>query len=89
MEGYGVPEAFELGDELTARATAHMDESQRREYGLRIRPFSSVRQRGSGLLLSVCARRGPRDRVGERLSEYRCCLAGLRHFWHGSRIRWG
>jgi len=24
-----------------------------------------------------------RDRIGERLSEYRCCLAGLRHFRYG------
>jgi hypothetical protein len=29
------------------------------------------------------------DRKGERLSEYWCCLAGLRHLWYGSRIRWG
>lgn len=50
------------------------------------RPRRSVRP--SRLLLSS-RQRGPNDRNGERLSEYRCCLAGLRHFWHGSRIRWG
>lgn len=29
-----------------------------------------------------------RDCFGERLSEYRCRLAGLRHFLYGSRFRW-
>lgn len=27
------------------------------------------------------------DRIGERLSEYRCCLTDLRHFLYGSRFR--
>jgi hypothetical protein len=27
--------------------------------------------------------RNPHERFGERLSEYRCCLAGLRHFRDG------
>jgi hypothetical protein len=26
------------------------------------------------------------ERIVARLSEYRCCLVGLRHFWHGSRF---
>ena len=29
----------------------------------------------------------PASRHGT-LSEYRCCLAGLRHFRHGSELRW-
>lgn len=31
---------------------------------------------------------GEGDRNVARLSEYRCRLAGLRHFLHGSRFRW-
>jgi hypothetical protein len=41
------------------------------------------------VVLGSCGVAGARDHVVARLSEYRCCLAGLRHFWHGSRIRWG
>ena len=53
----------------------------------RTSPATRGHRASRGRSLPRSGRHRPHERIGERLSEYRCCLAGLRHFRHGSEFR--